>query len=65
VLQSVAMDVTAVDLFFLQDNVFARVTCIYSNIALDTCARVHMSRILHIQNLVIVATGCRIIHTNI
>jgi len=36
VLHSVAVVVTAVDLFFLQDNVCARVTCIYSNIALDT-----------------------------
>ena len=36
VLHSVAVVVTAVDLFFWQDNVFERVTCIYSNIALDT-----------------------------
>jgi len=36
VLHSVAVVVTGVDLFFLQDNVCARVTCIYSNIALDT-----------------------------
>jgi len=41
VLRSVAVVVTAVDLFFLQDNVCTRVTYIYSNTALDTHTQTH------------------------
>lgn len=47
VLHSVAVVVTGVDLFFLQDNICARVTCIYSNIALDT--HTHVNTFTHVH----------------
>jgi len=47
VLHSLAVVVTAIDLFFLQDNVYARVTCIYSNFVLDTHTHTHVNTFTH------------------